>query len=369
MMHGFGDARALRGHPEVNPVVPGEPTYLAPEQIRGEAITRATDIFAASVVLWELLASRWLFGGVAEHERRYRLLQGAELTPPSTIAARLPRGLDDVVMKGLRANPADRYRTALEMAAAIERAVPEASQSVVSEWVLRTAVEALAQQTEMLKEIDVSPGAVQTILPEQPIDAEPAPAQGLDPPSDIDHTMAPRIVARPARSPAHDRRAVVIGIAGATIFAGVLAASHHAMRAGVFRPAPPPPIAPAGAALPIGTTVIIRNDSVVGGSAAAIDAAVTADAGAVAQPTRPAPPPPPLVPDDGPAPPPVLSRDTTLDPKAAEAAARALLRDRRLAHRGLIVKSGARRKTSAATEAVPSAPAGEEPADEAPADQ
>jgi serine/threonine-protein kinase len=139
-------SRTVRVRSEINPSVPGDPTYLAPEQMRGEPVSRASDIFAAAAVLWELLTARWLFGGVAEPERRYRLLQGGELTPPSTVLPRLPRGLDEVVMRGLRANPADRYRTALDMAAALERAIPPATQGVVGEWVSRTAAEALAQE-------------------------------------------------------------------------------------------------------------------------------------------------------------------------------------------------------------------------------
>jgi serine/threonine protein kinase len=333
MMIGFGDARAVRGRTDVNPSVPGEPTYLAPEQIRGERLTRATDIFSAAVVLWELLAARWLFGGVAEHERRYRLLQGGDLTPPSTIAARLPRGLDDVVMKGLRADPAERYRTALEMAAAIEHAIPCASQPMVGEWVTRTAADALAQQTEMLKDIEVSSrsGAL-PIQPEELDDGMP-PRQivlGIDPPSDIEHTIAPRIVARPPAAPGRDLRALAIGTSGAIVFAGLLALSHQAMRAGVFRPTPPPPaLVPSGAApMPIGTTVIMSNDpgapvatAAAGEGTSAVVAATDGGASAVGAPVLP----PPSTPDPGP----VLSRDTTLDPKAAEAAARALLRDRR----------------------------------------
>jgi len=280
MMMGFGDARAVRGRTDVNPNVPGEPTYLAPEQIRGERLTRATDIFAASVVLWELLAARWLFGGVAEHERRHRLLQGADLTPPSTIAARLPRGLDQVVMKGLRANPTDRYRTALEMAAAIERAIPCASQSVVGDWVAHTAAEALAQQTDMLKEIEVSQRGAKPVLIDDTGDAEAARAADPEPPSDIERTIAPRIVARPTPPPGRDRRALLIGALGATIFAGLLGASHQAMRAGAFRRSPPPPMVPTGAPLPIGTTVIIRNDPGVAAAAAAGEPPVTSAAAA-----------------------------------------------------------------------------------------
>ncbi len=133
-----------------------------------------------------------------------------------------------------------------------------------------------------------------------------------------------------------------------------------------------------------GTTVILRDDPATG-SAAATGSAIApgqapssqrgvaaADAGAVAAPhTAAAPARPPEL-DDAPAPPPVLSRDTTLDPKAAEAAAaaaRALLRDRHPAHRGAGSKSGVRHRPTAPTETAPPPAADEEPLEEPTADQ
>ncbi|HET6147791.1 MAG TPA: serine/threonine-protein kinase [Polyangia bacterium] len=327
-MVGFGDARTVRARSEINLNVPGDPTYLAPEQLRGEPVTRASDIFSAAVVLWELLTWRWLFGGVAEPERRYRLLQGAEVTPPSTIAPRLPRGLDEVVMHGLRPNPTERYRTALDMAAALERAIPPATQGVVGEWVIRTAAEALAEEAELLKQIEVSAASAPAILSGE-LDGPVAAAPDLvrDPPSGPD-LMSLQIMAKPTIPLWRDRRALVIGGVGATIFAGLLAMSHRANLGGSFAlpQFPPAPLATsAGRPEPMGTTVIMKDPpapaptvpaAVVPLSRDQARLAASPDAAAAAiGPPAPAPAAElPRAPE--PPPGPVLSRDTTLDTPA-----------------------------------------------------
>lgn len=165
----FGIARTLNGQTETRSGrVKGKSSYMAPEQIRGEPATRGVDIFAATVVLWELLTGRRLFYGATEQERMRKVLEGAEAVPPSLLVPRLPKGLDNVVLRGLRQNPRDRFRTALEMAEAIERVVLPASQRAVAKWVAQTAGESLRQRGELLKQIEISDLA----LPRQPVDLD-----------------------------------------------------------------------------------------------------------------------------------------------------------------------------------------------------
>ena len=98
---------------------PGEPgpvrgthAYMAPEQVRGEPWSPATDVFALGVVLWELTAGRRLF------------LRGARwLTMAAVVEEEAPR-LDDpaierVVARALAKDPARRFATPAELAAAL----------------------------------------------------------------------------------------------------------------------------------------------------------------------------------------------------------------------------------------------------------
>jgi serine/threonine-protein kinase len=144
----------------------GKLAYMSPEQLMGRGVTRATDIFAASIVLWEALTGKRLFGGESEGEVVKKVLD-AQAEPPSSFVSGLPPGLDAIVLRGLARDPAARFATAREMARALERTLPLAPASDVGEYVEKMAGPALAQRAEQIAEIESgspsikSPGVVQ----------------------------------------------------------------------------------------------------------------------------------------------------------------------------------------------------------------
>ena len=91
-------------------VVRGTHAYMAPEQVRGESWTPATDVFALGVVLWELIAGERLF-----HRGPPWLSMAAvvEATPP-VLADPL---LDAIARAALAKDPAQRIASAAELAA------------------------------------------------------------------------------------------------------------------------------------------------------------------------------------------------------------------------------------------------------------
>ncbi|WP_437537898.1 serine/threonine-protein kinase [Sorangium sp. So ce726] len=151
----FGIARAaVRSQVSRVGQLKGKLSYMAPEQLRGAPLTRRADIYAASVVLWEVLTGKRLFTGECDAEIFGRILEGV-VQPPS-VYGDVPKALDEVVLRGLDRDPSRRYATALEMAAALEEALPPASPRAVGAWVEATAGTLLEARAKSLAAIETS---------------------------------------------------------------------------------------------------------------------------------------------------------------------------------------------------------------------
>jgi serine/threonine-protein kinase len=107
------------------------PSYAAPEQILGQPVTTAVDIYALGVMLFELLTGERPYRlGRTEVQSRAALEEAIVKVDPATpstvaqdkVARRSLRGdLDAIVLKALKKRPAERYQTAAEFADDLER--------------------------------------------------------------------------------------------------------------------------------------------------------------------------------------------------------------------------------------------------------
>src|SRR3954466_6680467 len=91
--------------------------YMAPEQLaRGGIVDRRTDVYAAGVVLYELLTGErlFLFPEGADYRQIARMVTQGKFKKPSERDPRLDPGLDPIVMKAVASNKEDRYQTAEE---------------------------------------------------------------------------------------------------------------------------------------------------------------------------------------------------------------------------------------------------------------
>jgi eukaryotic-like serine/threonine-protein kinase len=141
----------------------GKLRYMAPEQINGEA-TRATDIYAASVVLWEMLTGHRLFRADNDLQTLANV-QAGNTVPPSVYSSQATAELDAIVLRGMKKDPAARFATAREMARALQKAIPIARPSEVGEWVERIAGATIHSRTQKIASMEGRSGVL-TLVPE-----------------------------------------------------------------------------------------------------------------------------------------------------------------------------------------------------------
>jgi serine/threonine protein kinase len=111
----FGIARAIEQTriTQVGSVV-GTAAYLAPEQVRGEEATPATDVYALGVVIYQFLTGRLPYEGSSLAELAVRQ-QNEKPLPPSTYNSDVPASLGSAVLRALDGDPGRRYASADEL--------------------------------------------------------------------------------------------------------------------------------------------------------------------------------------------------------------------------------------------------------------
>jgi hypothetical protein len=127
----FGIAKAAFAEGDVTTTgnLLGTAKYLAPEQVHGSGeIDGRADLYSAGIVLYETLTGRTPFEAET-HLATATMRLTRDPTPPGSLRPGIPRGVEAVVLKALTRDPEDRFQTAEEMGAALDRAVPAAVRS------------------------------------------------------------------------------------------------------------------------------------------------------------------------------------------------------------------------------------------------
>ena len=135
-------------------VVKGTYAYMAPEQLRNEALDRRVDVWAVGVVLWETLAQRQLF----KRDTEFLTFEAITKLPiPGICEVRpdVPPLLGDVLARALARQPAERFSSARALGEALAQAVGPlggpSTTAQISDEVSRSFEAALTEQRMLLR--------------------------------------------------------------------------------------------------------------------------------------------------------------------------------------------------------------------------
>ena len=193
----FGIARAAgRLHRTRTGALKGKLAYISPEQCRRLELDRRVDVWAAGIVLWELLTCRNLFRRDSDPDTLLAVVD-APIDPPSKFQPAVPPELDAVVLRALSRDRDERFQTARELGRALNRVIAGSEDPVtsadVAEWMERVFAAEHAHRRELtdhvrgLREGPVADLHAPLVEPVEAIGADPHPPEAL-----IDHAPTRR---------------------------------------------------------------------------------------------------------------------------------------------------------------------------------
>ena len=108
----------------------GKVSYMSPEQYLGRSIDHRSDLFSVGLILWELLTGRQLFPSPESRSTDF------EIPPPSRFNQHISPELDATVLRAVSDDPAERFQSGEQMAAALLAHAPrEAGKLALSEFI------------------------------------------------------------------------------------------------------------------------------------------------------------------------------------------------------------------------------------------
>jgi eukaryotic-like serine/threonine-protein kinase len=264
----FGIAKAKDAmHVTVAGMLKGKVTYMAPEQAQNLPVDRRADVFAAGVLLWEMLVGRKLWDKVPINEVLLRLTRHDLPPAPSVLVADLPYELDRICARALAPAREERYPTALEFREDLERYLSDSGEEVhpreVGQFLASAFAEERAARRALIEghvrsiggpgagEIARLPGSAPAesvgrirTVPPPGTGAIPASSYG-PPPSPAFGPLPTPITAISTRPPAPERRRTYLAFAALAVVASLATAAlgvKLALRPG--HPTPPQHAAP-----------------------------------------------------------------------------------------------------------------------------
>jgi len=248
---GVAKATAMGGSATVAGQLKGKVSYMAPEQVRGEAIDRRVDVFAMGIVLYSLTTGKHPFRRESEAATMYTIASDEAVVPPSTFVPGYPANLEAVLLKALAKDPRDRFATASEFQRALdatERAnTDEDIGAFIRQLFGKRREESRAALAEALAQADRRGPRSHPLLAPSPLTESQRRSLsdlGLNEASLTDQSKTFGILGTPAAEPVPPRRRglLVLSLLGAVLLAAAAAfAISQSNNAEVAKPKPANP--------------------------------------------------------------------------------------------------------------------------------
>jgi serine/threonine-protein kinase len=145
---GVAKATAMGGGATVAGQLKGKVSYMAPEQVRGEAIDRRVDIFAMGIVLYALTTGKHPFRRESEAATMYTIASDEAVVSPRKFLPDYSASLEAVLLKALAKDARDRYATASEFLRALDRCLPAVERANTDEDVGHFMIELFGNKRE-----------------------------------------------------------------------------------------------------------------------------------------------------------------------------------------------------------------------------
>ncbi|WP_437644985.1 serine/threonine-protein kinase [Sorangium sp. So ce362] len=146
---GVAKATALNDSTTQAGQLKGKVSYMAPEQVRGDAIDRRVDVFAMGIVLYALTTGKHPFRRESEGATLFAISSPDPVLAPHEFDADYPASLEAVLLRALEKDRDQRYATANELLRALDKALPpsqRAADADVADFI-RDLFEEQQQQT------------------------------------------------------------------------------------------------------------------------------------------------------------------------------------------------------------------------------
>ena len=139
----FGIAKAQRKREQTAAgVIKGKVAYMSPEQAQGSPVDRRSDIFSVGSLLYRTMTDRLPFEANNDLESLMRV-QKAEFAPPRQVKPALQESVSNIILRAMRLQPSERYQSADEMLADVERVLrtefQSAGQTELKAWLVQLA--------------------------------------------------------------------------------------------------------------------------------------------------------------------------------------------------------------------------------------